>query len=101
MTQERLQDGRARSLPACVRRGRHAPHPPRARLAVSGDEADRDQRVAIERADREPVGGLVRGELGDGFVWAQNRLAQHARLLERYLAYIHVCHLGATLTSGS
>jgi hypothetical protein len=64
---------------------RHSAHAPRSGRAVGRDEADGEQLLTAERAYRVSVVRLVRGDLLDALVRAQDRLAQGARLLDRDL----------------
>ncbi|MGD1050767.1 MAG: hypothetical protein ABR947_06810 [Solirubrobacteraceae bacterium] len=80
---QRVQHGGPGTPAARRRHGRHAADPPGARLAVGRDEADRDQLTRLEGTDGEGVRRLVRRQLLERLVRAQDLAAQGARALER------------------
>jgi hypothetical protein len=72
---EGLQDRAPRAPAASVRRGRHSAHPPIPGLAIGADQPYRDELVSVERPERDGAGGLVRRELLDRHVRAQDLAA--------------------------
>jgi hypothetical protein len=81
--EQRIEHRGARAPAASGRSCRHAPDAPTARLSVGRDQPDRHELVRVERAHRECVRGLARGDLLERFVRSQHGLPQRPRLLER------------------
>ena len=75
---ERVEDRRAGAAAARPGRRRHPADAPRAGLALGPDQADRDEVVALEGAERDRAGRLVVGQVLDRQVRPQHGLAQRA-----------------------
>jgi hypothetical protein len=75
-----------------VRCCRHATHAPRADRSVGRDEADRDQLLTVEGANRKRGGGLVQSQLFERLVRSQDGLPQPPRLRERHSPHEHLYH---------
>ena len=80
---ERAEHRRAGAAAARVRRRRHAPHPPRAGLALGPDEADGHELLAVEGSERDRAGRLVARQLLERLVRPQDAWRSAPGLLER------------------
>ena len=93
MLHERVEDPGPGATAASFRLGRHPAYAPIAGLALGSDEPDRDQFVAVERAECDGVGRLVRGQFLDGHIRAQHVAPERARLRERDRAEVELRHV--------
>jgi hypothetical protein len=91
MVDELAEDPRSRASSSVTGRGCHPPDPPGA-LVRRRYEANRDQLVTVECADRVRVRRLVRGELRHRLVRAQDSPAELTRLRERDFAEVESPH---------